>query len=912
MESGYAISLLGSEIHGFRTMHDLDFASITKEAGSRWLRPNEIHAILSNYTNFTVKIKPVNLPKSGEIVLFDRKMLRNFRKDGHNWKKKKDGKTVKEAHEHLKVGTEERIHVYYAHGLDDPNFVRRCYWLLDKSLEHIVLVHYRQTQEGSPVTTLNSHSGSTFSELSPPQLLPEETDSGANNVVYTGFEQVMAGESANMVNHDIRLHEINTLEWDQLLASNDFNISSMPGENYVQLHGQSNMNDSAINGGNFLERTQPDGSYTGNFSDLVADIGSMQNNQLDTMLQPMTRQMNPSKKSIVYDNLSKDGLQFQPQDSFSRWMNAVMADSPGSVEDTVSESSLLSCNGSLMPSETAKHGKPLPEQIFCINDVSPTWASSTEETKILVVGCFHEDYQHLSRSNMFCVCDDKCVPAEVVQVGVYRCVVPPHSAGVVCFFLSIDGFKPISQVVTLEFRAPVYNKIDVSADNSWEGFRLQMRLAHLLFSTSKCLEISAKGVPPHDTFEEAKKFSLRCASIKNSWSSLMKQIENGKVSLLQAKESLFEITLKNRLKDWLLERVLHGSKFSERDSEGQGVLHLCAILGYTWAVYPFSMAGLSLDFRDKSGWTALHWAAYCGREKMVAALLSAEAKPNLVTDPSSENPSGLTAADLAYKKGYDGLAAYLSEKALVQQFEDMKIAGNAKGSLETAMLDPVNISSQNEEEIYLKDTLTAYRTAAGAAARIQEAFRENSFKKKTKVVQRTTPEMEARYIVAAMKIQNAYRNFEIKRKMAAAARIQYRFRSWKLRREFLNIREQTIKIQAAFRGFQVRRQYKKICWSVGVLEKVILRWRKRRKGLRGLEIKPTEIVPEQNNGDTEEDFYRASRKQAEERVERAVVRVQAMFRSKHAQQEYRRMKQTHDQLQNEFEDSINDSSCLDT
>lgn len=39
----------------------------------------------------------------GTIVLFDRKMLRNFRRDGYNWKKKKDGKTVKEAHEHLKV-----------------------------------------------------------------------------------------------------------------------------------------------------------------------------------------------------------------------------------------------------------------------------------------------------------------------------------------------------------------------------------------------------------------------------------------------------------------------------------------------------------------------------------------------------------------------------------------------------------------------------------------------------------------------------------------------------------------------------------------------------------------------------------------------------------------------------------------
>jgi calmodulin-binding transcription activator len=30
-------------------------------------------------------------------------VLRYFRKDGHNWRKKKDGKTIKEAHERLKV-----------------------------------------------------------------------------------------------------------------------------------------------------------------------------------------------------------------------------------------------------------------------------------------------------------------------------------------------------------------------------------------------------------------------------------------------------------------------------------------------------------------------------------------------------------------------------------------------------------------------------------------------------------------------------------------------------------------------------------------------------------------------------------------------------------------------------------------
>lgn len=95
--------LVGSEIHGFHTMEELDIGKVMEEAKSRWLRPNEIHAILCNHKYFTIYVKPINLPPGGMMVLFDRKMLRNFRKDGHNWKKKKDGKTVKEAHEHLKV-----------------------------------------------------------------------------------------------------------------------------------------------------------------------------------------------------------------------------------------------------------------------------------------------------------------------------------------------------------------------------------------------------------------------------------------------------------------------------------------------------------------------------------------------------------------------------------------------------------------------------------------------------------------------------------------------------------------------------------------------------------------------------------------------------------------------------------------
>nr|GMD49311.1 calmodulin-binding transcription activator 3-like isoform X1 [Ipomoea batatas] len=82
----------------------------------------------------------------GSLFLFDRKVLRYFRKDGHKWRKKKDGKTVKEAHERLKAGSIDVLHCYYAHGEENENFQRRSYWMLEEEMSHIVLVHYREVK----------------------------------------------------------------------------------------------------------------------------------------------------------------------------------------------------------------------------------------------------------------------------------------------------------------------------------------------------------------------------------------------------------------------------------------------------------------------------------------------------------------------------------------------------------------------------------------------------------------------------------------------------------------------------------------------------------------------------------------------------------------------------------------------
>lgn len=175
-----------------------------------------------------------------------------------------------------------------------------------------------------------------------------------------------------------------------------------------------------------------------------------------------------------------------------------------------------------------------------------------------------------------------------------------------------------------------------------------------------------------------------------------------------------------------------------------------------------------------------------------------------MTDPTSENPGGCTPADLASKSGYEGLAAFLAEKALLAHFEAMALAGNVSGSLQcTIPTDDDSVTNGlgtniTEEEQYLKDTLAAYRRAADAAARIQAAFREQSFKLKSKAVEFANTEDEARCIIAAMRIQHAFRKHETKKQMAAAVHIQHRFRTWKIRKDFLNKRRQAIIIQVRF------------------------------------------------------------------------------------------------------------------
>ncbi|XP_063937393.1 calmodulin-binding transcription activator 5-like [Daucus carota subsp. sativus] len=363
-----------------------------------------------------------------------------------------------------------------------------------------------------------------------------------------------------------------------------------------------------------------------------------------------------------------------------------MTDSPDSGL-TGDENLEYSISTDQKASTSVYHDQPSGlEQIFSITDVSPTSAPTTEETKILV-GYFHKAHSPFGKSNLLLVCGDECFRAELVQPGVYRSFLSSHKPGLVDLYVSFDSQKSISQVVNFEYKSPpMENLINLTDDESkWVEFQNQMRLAHLLFSTSRRLG-TYSTILSQNGLKEAKLFAQRTAQIGNDWGSFLKYIKDNRLSFPQAKDNLFELTFQNRLREWILERIAERCKVTNYDDQGQGVIHLCAILGYKWAVYQFSLSGLSLDYWDKFGWTALYWVASCGREDMVASLLSAG-----IASTNSTSPGIFT-----------------------------------------------------EEDLYLKDTLAAYRTAADAAARIQAAFKEQSLRVQANAVKLSNPEDEAR------------------------------------------------------------------------------------------------------------------------------------------------------------------------
>ncbi|XWS39730.1 hypothetical protein CRYUN_Cryun18bG0079500 [Craigia yunnanensis] len=1003
----------------------LDVEQILLEAQHRWLRPAEICEILRNYLKFQISSEPPNRPPSGSLFLFDRKVLRYFRKDGHNWRKKKDGKTVKEAHEKLKVGSIDVLHCYYAHGEENENFQRRSYWMLEQHLMHIVFVHYlevkgsrtiggitetsdvshsqtsspstsgysvshtkapsRNADLASPTSTLtslcedadseDSHQASSRFHISPqigdasvmdkmdpgflnpysPQPFPGRSSiPGVNEVSHLhgdrprdidygtcmteaqrtldlaaweqGLEQYMpvpaASSYASMTSTQPDTICI-SLQQENMMKGKLLSVESAGEEFGNPLPTQSNwqipLADNALElpkwpmdpssnfelpyDTRFFEEKTHD-FHLPNALEEFTSHGVLNEQPVHKNLQLINADSNSVTKTYPENDMHLDGNinytfslkkslldgkeSLKKVDSFSRWVTKEL----GEVDDLQMQSSTgiawstvecgnVSDDASLSPSLSQ-------DQLFSIVDFSPKWAYIDLETEVLIIGTFLKRQEEVAKYNWSCMFGEVEVLAEVIADGILSCHAPPHRVGQVPFYVTCSNRLACSEVREFDYRAGFAKDINVSDIYGVASREMLLRFEMLL---------SLKSFSPNHHFEgigEKRDLITKIILMKEDEEchQIVDPLPNKDLSQHEEKECLLQKLMKEKFYSRLLHKIMEDGKGPNiLDEKGQGVLHLAAALGYDWAIKPTVTAGVSINFRDANGWTALHWAAFCGREQTVAILVSLGAAPGVLTDPTPEFPLGRTPADLASGNGHKGISGFLAESSLTSFLSSLTM-NDPKEAVQTVserIATPVN-DSDVQDILSLKDSITAVCNATQAADRIYQMFRMQSFQLKQLSESGDSVSDEHAISLLTAKTRRPLRSDRVVH--AAATQIQKKFRGWKKRKEFLLIRQRIVKIQAHVRGHQVRKQYRTIIWSVGILEKVILRWRRKGSGLRGFrrdaitkEPDPQCVPPKEDDYD----FLKEGRKQTEERLQKALTRVESMAQNPEGRGQYRRL-----------------------
>ncbi|KAK7363419.1 hypothetical protein VNO77_05562 [Canavalia gladiata] len=965
-----------------------ELEDILHEAEHRWLRPGEICEILRNYRRFVLTPDPPVRPPAGSLFLFDRKALRYFRKDGHRWRKKKDGKTVREAHEKLKAGSVDVLHCYYAHGEDNENFQRRSYWMLDEQFEHIVLVHYREIKEGCksgishlpvvPVTLVGSSQNSAPSSKinSPISVVQTSFTSSADKVdqngqtsEYEDFKSQNGPQAsshaqpiANSVLHSAPQLSHDTTGFSELLRNPLISSWSSSFTSYSPCTGLSpwtfieNSSRNTINmhdGKHHVEGSEADFtvhklSYAGldaacRFQDgvmvrdrLISDMyirpvkGASQTvNQVQeehgldsfhTQFHDHTDHPVMSTTTILVeqnlqdadaDNDDSEHLEsgeLKKLDSFGRWMdkeiggdcdNSLMASDSGNYWSTLDahneDKEVSSLRHTQLDMDSL--GPSLSqEQLFSIHDFSPDWAYTGVRTKVLIVGTFLGSKKLSSETKWGCMFGEIEVSAEVLAENVIRCQTPLHSPGCVPFYVTCSNRLACSEVREFEFHENPTKflgpeGIKISPEDE---VQLKMQLLKLvdLGPDNKWLKCSVS---------ECKKCKLRGTmySLRDDSGVFEEAFQIDGIDHINPRDVLFQRLIRDKIYEWLVFKVHEEGKGPHvLDGEGQGVIHLAASLGYVWAMSPLVAAGISPNFRDARGRTGLHWASYFGREETVIALVKLGAAPGALEDPTSAFPRGQTAADLASSRGHKGIAGYLAEADLANQLSILTVKENGMGNIATTIaadsaFESAEGDSSNmtmDEQYYLKESLAVFRKSARAAASILAAFRVRSFcqrqlAKSSSDISDTVVDLMADSLNKIRKTGHFEDYLHI-----AALRIQKRYRGWKGRKDFLKIRDRIVKIQAHIRGHQVRKQYKKVVWSVSIVEKAILRWRRKGAGLRGFRVgQPVGIVAKDTEKGDEYEFLSIGRRQKSDDVKKALDRVKSMVRNPEARDQYMRL-----------------------
>lgn len=229
--------------------------------------------------------------------------------------------------------------------------------------------------------------------------------------------------------------------------------------------------------------------------------------------------------------------------------------------------------------------------------------------QVIIAGSFLCDPSECAWTCMF---GDIEVPLQIIQEGVICCQAPPHTPGKVTLCITSGNRESCSEVREFEYCAKMSgctrcNLLQTEATKSTEELLLLARFVQMLLSDPSLHRI--------DDIESRIDYSIKSKANENSWDHIMEALFFGSGTSSSTMDWLLQELLKDKLHQWLSSRSQEGceSLGCSLSKKEQGMIHMIAGLGFEWALTPILNTGVSINFRDINGWTALHWAARFGR-----------------------------------------------------------------------------------------------------------------------------------------------------------------------------------------------------------------------------------------------------------------------------------------------------------
>eukprot|EP00192_Tetraselmis_astigmatica_P003731 CAMPEP_0117651408 /NCGR_PEP_ID=MMETSP0804-20121206/2076_1 /TAXON_ID=1074897 /ORGANISM="Tetraselmis astigmatica, Strain CCMP880" /LENGTH=574 /DNA_ID=CAMNT_0005457383 /DNA_START=1332 /DNA_END=3056 /DNA_ORIENTATION=- len=458
---------------------------LIEKARTHWLKGHELITLfqLSAEGKFPLSPMAAQLPPGGCIFLYDRRAVRFFRLDGHNWRKKNDGKTVKETHEKLKIDNEDRINCYYAHAVIPASMQRRCYWRLDD--DSLVLVHYLEP---------NSQVARPWQP--PPGLAQAAAEQAAGrfSMGTTAPAGPMAAAGAIQLGHGGLGGEKYIISQQKITMAaknaaagyttqrNSQESVGLPwqvyGSQYTAAPFQWQSQSAPFASQPALGIPQPASWSWDTFTNAApshSDLG------MHDSLAPVQEHASTSQGSqqialpALRPAMSQAEPSRRPMAEFRRHSEEVtrrQTDPNMPVGEIIQHGSHLqhrSTGGELVSEERGK----LADQSqgwFVIWEVSPEATSTEGGEKVLIVG--HTTNGFEQNQNLMVDVDGQRCAAQVVKSGVLSFITPPHAMGRARVTVVSEDGRIMSAPSTLNYRGPPRRSIQTEFD-PWGAARSQ-------------------------------------------------------------------------------------------------------------------------------------------------------------------------------------------------------------------------------------------------------------------------------------------------------------------------------------------------------------------------------------------------------------------------------------------------------